>query len=147
MSDRAEQAWHELRGSEQVPSLAFLAKHRTPLVTVRCTADRELVGGVWRTSAGPLLVTGHGVDPRSSGAQPVAGTGVFRFDTPGQGFNQGVFAGSRPWTPQLALVTESLDEALPLRCPRCKRTVAITPARLAQEVVAALSSAQRRIAA
>lgn len=143
MNDRAEQAWHELRGGEQVPSLASLVKRRTPLVTVRCPRDQELVAGVWGTSAGPLLVTGR----RASSAEGVvAGTGVFRFDTPGQGFGQGVFAGARTWTPRFTLASESLAEAFPLHCHRCRSNTATTPGVLAGEVVAAISSgAPRRL--
>lgn len=127
MSDAAERAWLELRAGQQVRSLAALVDLGCELLmTVRCSADRELIAGVWRTSLGPLLVTGHRDPAKAGPARVPTGTGVFRIGTPGQGIGQGSISSNHPWSPRVALANETLAGVFPLVCPRCMTTPDVT---------------------
>ena len=113
-STPAEQAFGQLRGWRAFDSLAELVKHTgRPLVSLRCAErDRSLLAGVWRTAAGPLLVTCHRVGTLAPTdwtqlGQPRALRGA--------------------WAPRVTLTDGDLSRALPLPCVKCgtERTTAL----------------------
>jgi len=110
-----------------------------PLVAVRCRHDGRLSAAVWRTTGGPLLVTGHrpALRPdRQVEGVPGAGTmiwGVSTWDGPAG------WAGSRVWTPRLVLLWEDPADAFPVACPDCQAPMPYGVEQLAADVTRALA--------
>jgi hypothetical protein len=125
-----------------VNSLPLLRERAgTPLVEIRCGQDGTLSAAVWRTSRGPLLVTGHRPTvPPGRQVQGTPGAGTAPWDTYGAWDGPGVWAGGRVWTPRLVLVSENPADAFPLPCPDCAAPLPNMPERLAADTIKALSS-------
>jgi hypothetical protein len=141
VSERAEEAWAELRRGQEIRSLALLRKRAgVPLVTVRCGSDGTLSAAAWRTSLGPLLVTGH--RPTTTNGRTVKGTagaGTFLWGISTWG-GDARWAGGRAWTPRLVLLSEDPADAFPLPCPDCEAPLPYTAEQLAADAFGALVS-------
>ena len=84
-----------------------------------------LIAAVWRTAAGPLLVTAHRVDTWS----PEERADLRRDDA------------QRAWTPRVALAGDDLGRLLPPPCPQCRLLRPMTAEVLTGAVAEALTSA------
>ena len=141
MSEEADAAWAEIRRDREVRSLTRLRRVAgRPLVVVRCRRDRTLSAAVWRTSSGPLLVTGHrlAVHPVRP-IKGVPGAGTFIWDVSLLG-GDAVLAGSHVWVPRLVLLSEDPAAAFPLPCADCEAPLPYSIELLAADVTRALVS-------
>jgi hypothetical protein len=93
-----------------------------------CADEQALIAAVWRTAAGPLLVTAHQVDTW----MPAERADLRRDEA------------QRAWTPRVALLPgDDLGRLLPPPCPRCRLPRPMTAERLALAVAEALACAPR----
>ena len=91
----AEAAFGQLRSwRSDLESLPELVRHAgRPLVRIRCANEKALIAAVWRTPAGPLLVTAHQVDTWS----PAERADLRRDEA------------QRVWTPRVALLPATIS--------------------------------------
>ncbi len=127
-----EGAFGQLRSWQSgLESLPELVRHAgRPLVRVRCADDQALIAAVWRTAAGPLLVTAHRVDTWS----PAERSDLRRDEA------------QRLWTPRVALLPgDDLGRLLPPPCPQCRLLRPMTAEGLTGAVAEALTSAPQTL--
>lgn len=135
-----ERAFGDLRGWQDVSSLAALARRNRPLLLFRCKADKaQPLAAVWAgTRVGALLVTGHLFVTRLDGddGRPA------RLKTAG--------LDSEMWAPRLGAMdqirgAEDAVDLLPLVCARCRRTSPMTWTDLTTHVNAARATRRGQV--